>query len=281
MSVTVDERHWFDVEVWRQERYAALQRDLGWLTLAGLGWLRPGPNSIGSDPTVDVVLPGGPPQAGLLEVENGHVTASGAFEVAGAPIERLELATDADAEATVLELGSLRLCVIERGDRLGVRTWDLSASGRRRFRGIDHFPVDPAWRMTGLFEPTPGREIVVPDVLGTIEAQPSPGAVALTIGESDVRLEALAGGPGGELWLVFADATNGVETYGGGRFLYTAPPASDGAVAVDFNRAYNPPCVFSPFATCPLPWPANRIAARVEAGERAEVLMDPDGAAAA
>ena len=83
------------------------------------------------------------------------------------------------------------------------------------------------------------------------------------------RLQALPGGDAGELWLVFGDATNGSETYGGGRYLYTDPPDPDGAVVVDFNRAYNPPCVFSPYATCPLPWPENRLPIRIEAGERA------------
>jgi uncharacterized protein (DUF1684 family) len=109
--------------------------------------------------------------------------------------------------------------------------------------------------------------VPVPDVLGLIEKEESPGEVVFELGGVAHRLQALEGGPKGELWLVFGDETNGDQTYGGGRFLYTAAPV-EGSVEVDFNRAYNPPCVFSPFATCPLPWPENRLPIRIEAGER-------------
>jgi uncharacterized protein (DUF1684 family) len=199
--------------------------------------------------------------------------------VEGGPVDAQELVTDAGGDATLLELGSLRLCAIERGGRLAIRTWDLASPARTRFRGIDHFPVDAAWRLTAFFQATPGRMISVPDVLGTTDTQPSPGVVSFEIGGTEHRLEALAGGDTGELWLVFGDDTNRAETYGGGRFLYTPPPDADGTIVVDFNRAYNPPCVFSPFATCPLPWPVNRLAVRIEAGERATVPTEPPPAA--
>lgn len=260
--------HRAEVEVWRAERYTALRRDQGWLTLSGLAWLKPGENRAGSDPGCDVVLPGGPAHAGTVTVTGDGVTASGTWLHAGRPVDGLPLVDDRDGRQTMLELGSLRLCLIERGGRLALRTWDLDAPARREFAGIDHWPVDPAWRIVGRFEPTPERALEVPDVLGTSERQRSPGDVAIKIGDSIHRLQALSGGPTGELWLVFGDATNGVETYGGGRFLYTAPPAGDGSVVVDFNRAFNPPCVFSPYATCPLPWAANVLPVRVEAGER-------------
>jgi uncharacterized protein (DUF1684 family) len=167
----------------------------------------------------------------------------------------------------MLELGPLRLCIIERGGRMAVRTWDTESAARRDFAGIDHWPVDPAWHLDARFEPT-GRTLQVPDVLGTVEDETSPGDVVFEVDGATCRLQALPGGDAGELWLVFGDATNGVETYGGGRFLYTSAPDADGRVIVDFNRAYNPPCVFSPYATCPLPWPANRLPIRIEAGER-------------
>jgi uncharacterized protein (DUF1684 family) len=115
----------------------------------------------------------------------------------------------------------------------------------------------------------PGRTLRVPDVLGTIDEQASPGDILFEADGGMHRLQALPGGESGELWLVFGDATNGVETYNGGRFLYTSAPDANGAVEVDFNRAYNPPCVFSPYATCPLPWAENRLPIRIEAGERA------------
>lgn len=260
--------HRAGVEEWRAGRYEALRRDQGWLTLSGLGWLKPGVNRVGSDPAADIVLPGGPPQAGTLTVTADAVRASGSWLHDGRPVDDLQLVDDRDGEQTLLELGSLRLCVIEPGGRLGLRTWDLDAPARRDFTGVEHWPVDLAWRLEARFEPTPGRMLAVPDVLGTVQDEESPGDVVLEIGGAVHRLQGLPGGPAGELWLIFGDATNGHETYGGGRFLYTAPPDADGRVVVDFNLAYNPPCVFSPYATCPLPWRTNVLPIRIEAGER-------------
>ena len=260
--------HRASVEAWRAERYAALRRDLGWLTLAGLGWLKEGTNTIGAAPASDVVLPSGPGAAGTISLTDGRAVARGRFTIDGRAVDGVTLATDAEGEATLLELGSLRLCLIERSGRLAVRTWDLEAPARKAFRGIDHWPVDRAWLVDARFEPAPSRALAVPDVLGTSEEQASPGDVVFDLGGATHRLQALAGGDSGDLWLVFGDATNGVESYGGGRFLYTDPPGGGGRLAVDFNRSYNPPCVFSPYATCPLPWPANRLSTQVEAGER-------------
>lgn len=260
--------HRAEVEEWRAGRYEALRRDHGWLTLSGLAWLKPGVNRVGSDPGSDAVLPGGPAQVGTVTVTGDGVVAEGSWLHDGRPVHGLPLIDDRDGQQTLLELGSLRLCLIERGGRLALRTWDLDAPARRNFAGVDHWPVDPAWRFDARFEPTPGRTLAVPDVLGTVDEQASPGDLVFEIAGTTHRLQALSGGPTGELWIVFGDATNGHETYGGGRFLYTAPPSDDARVIVDFNRAYNPPCVFSPFATCPLPWPANVLPARIEAGER-------------
>jgi len=263
-----DPRHEASVEAWRRERYRRLRQDVGWLTLAGLAWLKDGANAVGSDAGNDVVLPGGPATAGTVTVADGGVAADGAFVHDGSPARALPLRTDAGGEPTMLELGPLRLCVIERGGRLAVRTWDTEAPQRREFDGIDHWPVDPAWRLDARFEPTPGRRLPVPDVLGIGEEQESPGDVAFEADGATHRLQALSGGPSGELWLVFGDLTNGRETYPGGRFVYTDAPDTERRVVVDFNRAYNPPCVFSPYATCPLPWPHNRLPIRIEAGEK-------------
>ena len=257
------------VEAWRTQRYERLRSEIGWLSLAGLGWLKPGVNRIGSAIDADVVLPGGPPLAGTVTVVEGHATADGAFISDGEPVHDRELTSDAAGEPTLLEVGQLRLCLIERAGRLAIRTWDTSSAARREFDGIDHWPVDPAWRLDARLERTPGRTIEVPDVFSGTEPEPSPGDVAFEVGGRTHRLQALPGGDAGELWLIFGDATNGNETYGGGRYLYTEAPDADGAVVVDFNRAYNPPCVFTHYATCALQWPANRLPIRIEAGEKA------------
>jgi uncharacterized protein (DUF1684 family) len=272
VTVLSAEHHAAEVDAWRKRRYALLMEPISWLTLAGLDWLDDGENRLGTDPENEVVLQSGPPLAGMITVRDGEIVAdaiAGGLRHDGGPVRRLPLATDAEGEPTLLELGELRLCVIERDGRLAVRTWDAASAARRAFAGIPHFPVGVRWRAVGRLEPGTGRTIRVPDVLGHVDDEASPGTVAFEINGATHRLEALPGGPDGEPWLVFGDATNGAETYAGGRFLYTPPPEPDGRVVIDFNRAYNPPCVFSPYATCPLPWPANRLPIRIEAGERA------------
>lgn len=267
--MTDPEAHRASVEAWRRRRYAGLRRDIGWLTLAGLGWLKRGRNRVGADPHNEIVLPGGLPFVGTVTVAGGEVTAEGEFTHDELPVRGLRLVSDQEGEPTMIEVGPLRLCLIERGGRLAIRTWDTEAPARRSFDGIEHWPVEPAWRLRARFEPAPDRTVSVPDVLGIVDEQPSPGDVAFELEGVTHRLQALPGGEHGELWLVFGDMSNGEDTYGGGRFLYTSAPDGGGAVTVDFNRAYNPPCVFTPYATCPLPWPQNRLPVRIEAGEKA------------
>jgi uncharacterized protein (DUF1684 family) len=266
--MTSDDLHRAAVEAWRRARYGRLRQDAGWLTLAGLEWLRPGVNRVGRDPGAEAVLPAGPPWAGTVTLTDGGIVADGSFTQAGTPADGLRLETDLLGEPTMLELGSLRFCAIQRGGRFALRIWDTDSALRREFEGIPHWPVDPAWRLSARLEATPGRTVRVPDVIGTIDDLESPGDLLFEAGGTTHRLQALVGGDTGALWLVFGDATNGAETYDGGRFLYLDAPNADGTVEVDFNRAYNPPCVFSPYATCPLPWPENRLPVRIEAGER-------------
>jgi uncharacterized protein (DUF1684 family) len=267
------------VEAWRAQRYAALRRPMSWLTLVGLDWLAQGVNRLGSATENEIALPGGPPLAGTIEVHGSQAVATsdpdGRLVVDGAPVNGLPLVADVDATderpPTTLEIDTLRLRLIRRGPdgvRLGLRTWD-TALAQPRFAAIDHWPVDSRWSVAARLEPaSPGSTVAVPDVLGDVIEEPTPGAVLFEVDGVACRIDAVEGGDQGELWLIFADATSGAETYGGGRFLYTPPPRPDGTVTVDFNRAYNPPCVFSPYATCPLPPPQNRLSVRIEAGER-------------
>ena len=277
MEPTSAEPHAAEVERWREGRYARLREPMSWLTLVGLEWLKEGDNRLGIGPDADLRVPSGPVLAGNLTRRGRDVTAhavpGGRLTHHGAEADGLPLVNDEDApegtEPTILELGGLRMVLIRRGERLGLRIWDTDAAARREFAGIPHYPVDPAWRVSALFEPgAAGETFAVPDVLGEVEDEPLPGTVVLEMGGATHRIKALEGGPAGELWLVFGDATNRDTTYSGGRFLYTDPPDGDGTLIVDFNRSYNPPCVFSPYATCPLPPPENRLAVRIEAGEQ-------------
>lgn len=261
--MTPDE-HEQQVLAWRRARDERLRDPDGWLTLVGLHWLEPGDNRFGADPANDLVLHGRdvPAVAGSLVLDGDGV------RLRRPGTDDVPMVPDLSGEPTTLDLGSLRLYVIRRGDRFGLRVRDHASPALSTFRGMRHFPIDPSWRLAGRLEPSaPGEALEIVDVTGIVTQEPTPGTVAFERDGSTWRLRALPGGEDGSVWLVFADATCGDTTYGGGRFLYTDPVAADGSVWLDFNLAYNPPCVFSPFATCPLPPPENRIPLRIEAGE--------------
>ncbi|MGH2573937.1 MAG: DUF1684 domain-containing protein [Actinomycetota bacterium] len=267
--------HTDEVEAWRARRLARLTAPDGWLTLVGLEWLQEGANPIGSDPSNLVGLPGGkaPPQLGSIEVSEGKATievrpGSGVTHE-GRPITRMGLRDDTDGDPTVLRLGTLSFHVINREGALAVRIKDRHSPIRTGFRGIDHYPVDPRWRIEARFDAyDPPKETLVPDVLGRGQTYRLPGAVVFEVEGMTHRLETFLEAGERDLFLVFGDETNGDETYGGGRYLYAAPPDERGIVVVDFNMAYNPPCVFTPYATCALPLPENRLPIRIEAGEK-------------
>ena len=262
-----------EVEAFRKERVEDLKKEDGWFTLVGLAWLDEGENRFGSDPEAKVVLPEGksPKLAGVLvrkgdkvsvRVEPGAKVTSG-----GKPVTVLDLVADTAGEPTVLEMGSVSFFVIQRGDKLGVRVKDKQSAALQAFHGLDTWPIQPAWRVEARFEPyDPPKTIGIPNILGQVTDSPAPGAVVFDWQGKTYRLDAL-GNPKEGLSLIFADQTNGKETYGAGRFLETGP-VKDGKVVVDFNLAYNPPCAFTAFATCPLPPSQNRLALRVEAGEK-------------
>ena len=266
-----------EIEAWRAKRLASLKREDGWLTLVGLFWLQEGNNRIGTDPKADrIVLPEGsvPKELGSLDLSGGVITLKpkpdAGLTVGGNPVAAMALRTDADAGGpTVVERGHIRFYAIKRGTRLGVRVKDSQSPVRLSFHGIDSYPIDAKWRFEARFDAyRPPKSVAVPNILGSIDDEKSPGAVVFSIGGHEYRLDAVTESGTDELFLIFGDATNGTETYGGGRFLYAKPPGPDGRTVVDFNKAYNPPCVFTPYATCPLPPRANRLAIRIEAGEK-------------
>jgi uncharacterized protein len=262
-----------EIERFQADRMTELKDENGWLTLVGLFWLEPGENRFGSDPSGTVLLPEGkaPAVAGTLVREGTSVTVKVAPGVAvttgGKPVTTLALESDANEKPTVLELGSLRFHVILRGDKVGIRVKDTKSPALAAFKGVEDFPIQPDWRVTARYEPTrPPKKLQIANILGQVTDEVSPGSVAWERDGKTYRLDALQQRDG-TLFLIFADQTNGHETYAAGRFLETAPPKG-GKVVVDFNKAYNPPCAFSPYATCPLPPPENKLAVRIEAGEK-------------
>lgn len=267
--------HRAEWEQWRTRRIESLRREDGWLSLIGLVWLQEGENSVGSDPGSSIVLPASksPARIGSILLDKGAVSVraepGSGLTADGKPVTSMPLATDAGGgPATVLKRGSISFYVIARGSKLGVRVKDSDSETRRDFRGIETFPYDERYRVEARFEPyVPAREIAVPNVLGTVEKQPSPGELVFELNGKTYRLDPVLETGETDLFVIFGDRTSGHETYGGGRFLY-AKSAVGGKTILDFNRAYNPPCVFTPYATCPLPPKENKLPIRVEAGEK-------------
>jgi len=262
-------RDWRD---WRAQRLERLTAPDGWLTLVGLFWLTEPRSRLGSDARCEFRLAPGsaPPLLGTF-VRSGNAVR---FEAEpGVAVSRQDgadpaaaLVSDQDGRPSVLTMGSLSVHLIERGGRLGVRVKDQRSPVRSGFSGLRYFPFDAAWQVQARFHSYPaGTTVPVPSVLGTVEDQAAPGFAEFEFGGRTLRLTGLDAGDGA-LFFVFSDRTNARETYGGGRFLY-APAPSNGVVQLDFNRAYNPPCAFTEFATCPLPPAQNRLAIAVRAGE--------------
>lgn len=259
------------IEQWRHQREERLKADGGWLTVAGLYWLKEGPNAFGSSDSNAIVLPAGAPaSAGEFEFHAGKTRvrlASGVTAmVGGRPVSSAELRADTDKGGPdTLVIGRLSMFVIQRGDRFGIRLKDLDSRFRREFTGLHWFPVRESYRILADWTPySPVKKLSVPNILGQTEESPCPGIARFTLNGKQASLEPVL--EGDQLFFIFRDLTTGKETYPAGRFLYSSL-AKDGKVELDFNKAYNPPCAFTPFATCPLPPAGNRMPVRVEAGE--------------
>jgi uncharacterized protein (DUF1684 family) len=258
-----------EVENWRRGREAALKADGGWLTVAGLFWLKTGTTRFGSAADNDIVLPATVPErAGRVEVKERDVTVlfepGVAVQVDGKPASRAALHPDTSGRPEVVTLGPLQLHLIERGGRLALRLKDMNAETRRRFTGLSWFPVDARFRVTARFESYRGlKPVAVPNILGEVEKMPSPGHAIFELEGKEHRLTGVLENPNAtELFFIFKDATSGRETYPAGRFLYSSLP-KEGKLVLDFNRA----CAFTEYATCPLPPKENWLEARITAGE--------------
>lgn len=284
-----------EIQAWQDERTASLHREEGWLSLVGLYWLEEEENTVGGVPGNDFVFPKAPERVCTLRLDRGPegpiVTvepepgvdlALAADEEEGGVAETVteprRMVPDTEAGTTRLALGSLRFWLIERGDRLGIRVLDRESPALQAFEGLDYFVVDPAWRVEARLVPKEGLTVTVPNVLGQISEEPCPGEVVFrapaVAGEEERELRLLPMDAGDQLFFVFGDRTNGRATYGGGRFLSAEKPDPDdpeGRLILDFNRAYNPPCAFTEYATCPLPPRGNKLPLPVEAGEKAYV----------
>ena len=261
-------------EAWRAEREARLIADNGWLTLAALHFLRDGENSFGASPLNDLVVPEGPDAAGVFELRNREVFVRAAegqtLTVNGRSVTASQLYPTRDKngdEEQTVRIGDVTLWVHHSGDRLAIRLRDLNNAIRKNFTGLTWFAVDERYRVRGRFIPHDEPITVrLPNILGDIEPFTSHGSVTLTVNGQEVTMLPISSGE--QLWFIFRDMTSGTETYPAARFLYVENPDKDGWTTVDFNQAYNPPCAFNPYTTCPLPPEPNRLRVRIEAGEK-------------
>ncbi|HEU0092171.1 MAG TPA: DUF1684 domain-containing protein [Vicinamibacteria bacterium] len=263
-----------EIEDWRAQREEGLRAPDGWLSVVGLHWLREGTSTVGSAEGSDIRLPlPAPPRVGTIDFTNGkaviHVAPGVTVKSQDKPVAELELHSDKGGKPDVLAIGPVTLYVIERGGRQALRVKDTESAQRRRFRGLEWYPVREALRIRARFTPyDPPKKIPIANVLGMVEPMPSPGYVTFQLGGRELRLDPVLEEPDAkELFFILKDMTAGKDTYPAGRFLYAEMP-KDGQVVLDFNKAYSPPCAFTSFATCPLPPRQNRLDVRIEAGEK-------------
>ena len=263
-----------DIEAWRKEREERLRREDGWLTLAGLYWLQEGENSIETDPASNIALPigGARDSVGIIDFHDGkavlRVTGNEPVLVDDAPTKTAVLRDDAaEAGPSLVKIGAITFFVIKRGDQYGVRVRDANSPERQSFTGRKWFDINVDYRLRAKFVPhDPVRNISVVNTVGLLTPMDNPGYVEFSLHGQELRLEAFSEDDG-ELWFIFKDATSGKSTYSAGRYLI-ARLADDDSVDLDFNKTYNPPCVFTKYATCPLPPKENVLPIAIEAGEK-------------
>ena len=271
---TADPNYVQEIKEWDIKRVNRLKADDGWLNLAGRFWLKQGVSTFGAASDNDLVVesPTFPKYAGSFLFVDSSVTfkANESVEVLlnGNSVKEIKLIDDQKKDITVLQIGSVKFNLIIRDTLYGIRFRDLNSGLVKNFKGIVRFPIDESWKLNATFEAyNPPKEIDVPNVLGQISKEKSPGAVVFVHDGKTHKIDAVDEGDG-NLFLIFADQTSGDETYGGGRFMYVSKPDSTGKIVLDFNKAYNPPCVFTKFATCPMPPLQNYLKLRIEAGEK-------------
>ena len=267
-----DPAHVAEIDAWHHQLLADLTGEQGWLNLAGLFWLDEGETSFGTDPSHRIVLPEGT----ALATVGRFVRKGEAVQMILAP----NVAVDIDSisvqgavamypEPPVVRLGPLVWYVIQRGERLGVRLRNLEHPAVAQFEGIDRYPVDGTWRVQARLEPHADSTFIrVPNILGYVTETFSPGVLVFERDGITHRISPVIDHETNDYFLIFADATNGTETYNAGRFLHAPFVDASGLTYLDFNKSYNPPCAFTEYATCPLPPEENRLGVAVYAGEK-------------
>ncbi len=272
-SLRPADNHKQAIEAWRASRHERLERPSGWLTLVGLEWLKDGESRVGSADNNDIQLSGGPALWGSVFLQDDHLRFVSAdtenVSINGESLKEAELIADVEGKPTLIAAGTLNFHVIFRGSSYGLRIKDSQAVALQQFKGVDNYPVQQGWYIDGRFiRADEGATIEITNVLGQVSDSPVFGTFEF---ERDGKTHSVLGlgeAESDSLWFIFADRTSGHGTYGAGRFLYSDGMPENGRLRVDFNKAYNPPCAFNPYSTCPLPPQRNRLDLMVTAGEK-------------
>jgi uncharacterized protein len=263
-----------DEQAWRTQRATNLQAPDGWFSLVGLDWLQTGKTSVGTAPDNRIPLKGAAaPHVGIFILEDKKVQLfppAGGFP-AGLTINGKPAQSGTVDEDRPLKIGTFTLVAIQRGDRFALRIKDSQAPTRLQFHGLNWYAPDDKYRLQAKWIPySPPHDVQIPTVIGTTTKDQVPGVAEFTIGGQVVRLEPIV--DNGGLFFILRDETSKSATYGAGRFLYAELPDHGlrhaGAVELNFNRLQNPPCAYTPYATCPLPPPQNRLSVPIPAGEK-------------
>lgn len=272
-----------DLQTWRTQHAAELKKPAGWLSLTGLEWLQPGDNPFGSAPDNKIHLTGSPAHLGILHLEGNNVKlqppANGfppEFQVAGSPAKEAIIPVDADNDrnAPHLTIGTLNMYVIRRADRYALRVKDSKAPALVGFHGLKWYPPNVSYRVKAKWIPySPAKSVTFDTLAGTKYDQPVPGAAEFNLDGKTYRLEPVLEDPAStQLFFILRDTTSSTTTYKACRFLYTVLPSNGldktGDIVLDFNRLENPPCAYTPFATCPLPPQGNRLPIPLAVGEQ-------------
>ena len=264
-----------DYVAWQKQRVENLTAEKGWLTLIGLNWLDVGKFTLGSGADQQIRLSAGPDKLGTIERKasgelifsaNAPVLING---VAARP--EVILSTDKNgAKPTEVSIGTLSFLAIDRGGKIGLRVKDSESKTRTEFMGLDYFAYQPSLKIVARYEAYPTVHMLeVATIIGTVEPTPNPGRAHFSVAGKNYSFELLEGSDAAHYFTIFGDKTNGKQTYGMARFLTGKVDEKNKTVTLDFNTAYNPPCAFTEYATCPTPPAGNRIAAKVAAGEKA------------
>lgn len=266
---------------WRAQREQELSAPDGWLTLVGLEWLKPGPNSFGAAADNPIrIRAKAPDHLGSLDVSGATVKLvapndgfPAEFQLDGKPAREAALTTDGAKPSTMTWHG-VTMVVLTRGDRFALRIKDADSPTRTGFRGLKWYAPNPSLRVTANWIPySPPHVEEIPTLIGTTLHMPAPGIAEFTLHGKPMKLEpVIEGNEQDKLFFILRDTTSMITTYEAARFLHTGLPSNGvgkpGTLTLDFNELYNPPCAYTPYATCPLPPPQNRLNIPIEAGEQ-------------